>query len=215
MGWQQENPSVCDFHFWLDAIARPSWGSDRRMSFLESADAPNNRDSRFLEQFGELQSSSIRVPSFSHSATRNVLCSGKAICRSYAAVFRWMPFSGNCWEAHQERILRSNFATGTEWTCVALVCSMPSSRLPFVSFWTNPPNWACVVFLNIIRRDVSVFGGMPLRREQRMRLGERHKRLLPARGCPSLIHGHHATAAARPCQPNSSRPFRAQIFLGH
>ena len=80
MGWQQENPSVCDFRFWLNAIVRPSWGNDRRMSFLESVDAPNNRDSRFLEQFGELQSSSIRVSSFSHSATRNVLCSGKAIC---------------------------------------------------------------------------------------------------------------------------------------
>ena len=113
----------------------------------------------------------------------------KQSVRSYAAVFRWMPFSGNRRKAHQERILPSNLATGTEWTRVALVCSMPSSRLPFVSFRTDPPNWPSVIFLNIIRRDVSVFGGMPLSREQRMRLGERHKRLLPARGCPSLIHG--------------------------
>ena len=58
-----------------------------------------------------------------------------------------------------------------------------------MAFFTSPPKVFAIVRPDLIRRDVSVFGGMPLRREQRMRLGERHKRLLPARGCPGLIHG--------------------------
>ena len=48
-----------------------------------------------------------------------------------------------------------------------------------------------------------------------MRLGERHKRLLPARGCPSLIHGLHATAAVRPCQPNLSFVGACQLTSPH
>jgi hypothetical protein len=48
-----------------------------------------------------------------------------------------------------------------------------------------------------------------------MRLGERHKHLLPTRGCPGLIHGLHATAAVRPCQPNFLAPLQgAKSFFG-
>ena len=100
-----------------------------------------------------------------------------------------MEFRSDCWKSSGERIFGRNFSTSAKWTSISLMRSMPRPRLPFVSFRTDPPNWPSVVFLNIIRRDVSIFGGMSLRREQRMRFGERHKRLLPVRRCPDLIHG--------------------------
>ena len=133
--------------------------------------------------------------------------------RFCVAVFSRMEFRRDHRESSGEGIFRCNFSTGTKRTSVPLMCSMPGTCLPFMSLRTDPPNRPGVIGLNIIRRDVSVFGGMPLSREQRMRLGERHKRLLPASGCPGLIHGPMLPPPPRRCQPNSSRLFRAQNYF--
>ena len=133
--------------------------------------------------------------------------------RFCVAVFSRMEFRRDHRESSGEGIFRCNFSTGTKRTSVPLMCSMPGTCLPFMSLRTDPPNRPGVIGLNIIRRDVSVFVGMPLSREQRMRLGERHKRLLPARGCPGLIHGPHATAAAPPLPTKLVAPLQgAKLF---
>ena len=107
-----------------------------------------------------------------------------------------------------------NSFASTKRTTIFFNCSAADLFIPFMPLVAAPPEFPGVVCPDIIRRVVSVFGGMPLCREQRMRFGERHKRLLRSASISALAHAANSTVAEFFFQPNSSRPFRAHYFCG-
>ena len=66
----------------------------------------------------------------------------------------------------------------------------------------------CVAVIrpDIVRREVAVFSEMPLSREEWMRFGEWHKRLLLPRRLASLAHGENATEVVRALPPKLVTP---------
>ena len=133
--------------------------------------------------------------------------------RSKVSILCWMPFRNKVWSQGDDRIFKCSLSARTIWAAIFFNSSRANSLLPFMPFLAPPPKVFAVVGPDLIRRDVSAFGGMPLRREQRMRFGERHKRLLPARGYPGLIHGPHATAAAPPLPTKLVAPLQSSYFV--
>jgi hypothetical protein len=128
-------------------------------------------------------------------------------------IFGWVPFGSKIRTFDRQRIFRRSESAGTIRTATTTYCPIVDASLPFMPLVAAPPEFLAVVGPDLIRRDVSVFGGMPLSREQRMRLGERHKRLLLASGCPGLIHVPHATAAAPPLPTKLVAPLQgAELF---
>jgi len=105
------------------------------------------------------------------------------------SVFSRMPLRCKIRTFDCQRIFRCCESSRTIRTATATHSPIVDASLPLMPLVAAPPEFLAVAGPDLIRRDVSVFGGMPLRREQRMRLGERHKRLLRARGDPGLIHG--------------------------
>lgn len=134
--------------------------------------------------------------------------------RSEVSILCWMPFRNKVWSPDDDRIFKWSLSARTIWTAVFFDCPRTNPLFPFMPLFTTPRKFLAVVRPDIVRRDVAVFGGMPLSREQRMRFGERHKRLLLPPSFSALAHVANSTETNLCFQPNSSRPFRAQNIFG-
>ena len=78
------------------------------------------------------------------------------------AILGWMPLGGNGWILAGEVVLaRDDHFAGADWATAAIDASGDGCA-PFMAFVANPPDFAPGAGDDVARREVAIFGWMPL-----------------------------------------------------
>lgn len=114
---------------------------------------------------GAVGDNSLIIVAFGTAPPDFFIAGGSNLLRSERAIFRWVPFFGDGWKPTCQIVFaRDDLFAGTNWTTAAVDTSR-NGCTPFVTFVADPPNFAPGAGDDIARRQLAIFGWVPLASE--------------------------------------------------
>ena len=114
---------------------------------------------------GAAGDNSLIIVAFGTAPPDFFIAGGSNLLWSERAIFRWVPLFCNGWKPTCQIVFaRDDLFAGTNWTTAAVDTSR-NGCTPFVTFVADPPNFAPGAGDDIARRQLAIFGWVPLASE--------------------------------------------------
>lgn len=111
---------------------------------------------------GATGDNSLIIVAFGTAPPDFFIAGGSNLLRSERAIFGWVPLFCNGWKPTCQIVFaRNDLFAGTNWTTAAIDVS-GNGCTPFVTFVADPPNFAPGARDDIARRQLTIFGWVPL-----------------------------------------------------